>query len=145
MAVDTGFIGKKYPTHVYEIGKEKIREYARAVGDKNPVYLDDEAAENAGYDCVVAPPTFAAVYAAWPVGEMLLDKELALNLMMLVHGEQDFEFGEVVSAGDVITTESEIVEIYEKAGKDFVTMETISTNQKGNLACKGRWTFVIRG
>ncbi len=145
MAIDTKHLGKKYPPHVYEVGKEKIKEYARAIGDFNPLYLDDEKAKASKYGGIIAPPTFAVVYAGGPVGQMLMDGDLALNLMMLVHGEQEFEFGEVVRPGDVITTESEIVEIYEKKGKSFITMETTSKNQRGEMTVKGRWTFVVRG
>jgi len=145
LAVDPKFIGKKYPTHVYEVGKEKIKEYARAIGDNNPLFLDDEKAKASKYGGIIAPPMFVVVYAAGPLGQMFFDGELALNFMMLVHGEQEFEFGEVVRPGDVITTESEIAEIYEKKGKSFVTMETISKNQQGQLTANARWTFVIRG
>jgi acyl dehydratase len=145
LAIDTKFLGKKYPPHVYEIGKEKIKEYARAIGDFNPLYLNDEKAKASKYGGIIAPPTFCVVYAGGPIGEMLMDPELALNLMMLVHGEQEFEFGELVRAGDVITTDSEISEIYEKKGKWFISSDTVSKNQSGKLVCKGRWTFVIRG
>lgn len=145
MGVDTKFIGKKYPPSTYEIGKEKIKEYARAVGDTNPLYLDDEKAKASKYGGIIAPPTFAVVFAKDPVGRMLLDPELALNLMMLVHGEQEFEFLKVIRPGDVITTEGEIAEIYEKKGKSFVSMVTTSKNQNGDDVCKGKWMFVIRG
>jgi acyl dehydratase len=145
LAIDTKFIGKKYPTHEYEIGKEKIKEFARAIGDSNPLFLNDEKAKASKYGTIVAPPMFVVVYAGGPVGQMLMDGDLALNLMMLVHGEQEFEFGEVVKSGDIITTESEIVEIFEKKGKNFITMETTSNNQRGEMTAKGRWTFVVRG
>ena len=145
LAIDTKFIGKKYPAHTYEVGKEKIKEFARAIGDNNPLFLDDEKAKASKYGAIVAPPMFAVVYAGALAGEMLLDGDLALNLMMLVHGEQEFEFGEVVKSGDVITTESEIAEIYEKKGKSFITMATTSKNQRGEMTVKGRWTFIVRG
>ena len=145
LAVDTKFIGKEYPPFVYEIGKEKIKEYARSIGDTNPLYLDDATAQAGPYGGIVAPPTFAVVYANGPVGAVLFDKELALNLMMLVHGEQEFEFGELVRPGDVITTVGAIENILNKSGKDFVTFNSTSTNQNGAMVCRARWTFVIRG
>lgn len=144
MAVNPKFIGKKYPPATYEIGKEKVKEYALAVGDNNLLYVNDEKAKTSKYGGIIAPPTFAVVYAKEPVGKMLLDPELALNLMMLVHGEQEFEFLNVVRPGDTITTEGEIAEIYEKKGKSFVSMATASSNQRGEEVCRGRWTFVIR-
>jgi acyl dehydratase len=145
LAIDTKFIGKKYPPIVYEIGKEKIKEYARAIGDSNPLYLDDEKAKASKYGGIIAPPTFVVVYSSGLIGQMLMDGELALNLMMLVHGEQEFEFGEVVRPGDAITTACSIAEIYEKKGKSFITAETVSKNQNGQMVCKGRWTFIVRG
>lgn len=145
LAVDKKFIGKQYPPFVYEIGKEKVKEYAKSIGDMNPLYLDDDAAAAGKYGGIIAPPTFAVVYANGPVGAMLFDKELALNLMMLVHGEQEFEFGEVTRPGDVITTVGEIADITDKKGKDFVTFRSTSTNQNGAMVCKALWTFVIRG
>lgn len=145
MAVDTKFIGKKYPPSTYEIGKEKIKEYALAVGDNNPLYLNDEKAAASKYGGIIAPPTFAVVFGKEPVGKMLLDPDLALNLMMLVHGEQEFEFFKVIRPGDVITTAGEIAEIYEKKGKSFISMLTTSKNQNGEDVCRGKWMFVIRG
>ena len=142
--IDQKFLGKKYPASTYEIGKEKVKEYARAVGDFNPLYLDDGKAKASKYGGIIAPPTFAVVYAREPVGHMLFDNDLALNIPMLVHGEQEFEFYKVVRPGDVITTEGEIGEIYDKKGKDFISMITTSRNQKGDMVCKGKWTFVIR-
>ncbi|MEW5947439.1 MAG: MaoC family dehydratase N-terminal domain-containing protein [bacterium] len=145
MAVNPKYIGKKYPPSTYEVGREKVREYADAIGDMNPLCRSLEKARASKYGNIVAPPTFAVVYAKEPVGRMLLDPDLSLNLPMLVHGEQEFEFHNVVLAGDEITTEGEITEIYEKKGKDFVTCTTTSKNQRGELVCTGRWTFVVRG
>jgi len=145
LAIDTKFLGKKYPAFVYEVGKEKIKEYARAIGDTNPLYLDDEKAKASKYGNIIAPPTFCVVYCAGIIGQLLLDKELALNLMMLVHGEQEFEFGEVVRSGDIITSECEISQIFEKKGNWFISGDTVSKNQNGAMTCKGRWTFIVRG
>ena len=138
--VDTKFIGKKYGPVAYEIGKEKCKEFARSVGDENPRYMDDAA--DGG---IVAPPMFAVVYARDIAADMLLDKELALNLMMLVHGEQAFEFGELARPGDVITTVGELASIAQKGKNDIVTLQSVSRNQNGEITATGKWTFVIRG
>ncbi len=142
--VDTKFIGKKYGPTKYEVGREKIKEFAKATGDMNPRYLDFDAAEKEGRP-VIAPPMFAVVYAKDVIEQMLLDRELALNLMMLVHGEQEFEFGVTVKSGDLITTEGVIKDIFNKKGKDFVIEETVSKNQNGEMTVRGLLTFVIRG
>ncbi len=150
MPVDPKYKGKKYPTvYKYEVGLEKIKEYAMAVGDLNPLYINEDDAEKSRYGGIIAPPTFAAVYARGPVGSALFDPDLSLNLPMLVHGEQEFEFFDVVRPGDVILTEGEILDIYEKvtpkSSLDFVIVGTTSRrNHDNKIVCKGKWTFVIR-
>ncbi|HEX4466400.1 MAG TPA: MaoC family dehydratase N-terminal domain-containing protein, partial [Solirubrobacteraceae bacterium] len=108
MPVNKQAIGKTYDPVVYAVGREKIREYARAVAEIDPVYLDVDAARDAGYADVVAPPMFAVVYSAPAVGPPIFDPEIELNFAMMVHGGQEFEWGPVVVAGDEITTTARI-------------------------------------
>lgn len=138
-------MGKTYPAFEYEVGREKIREYARAVGEDNPVHLDPEAARAAGFRNVVAPPMFCVVYSAGAMGPAILDPELGINLMMMVHGSQEFEWNEPVVAGDVITTEARIKDIYDKNGMKFYVFESESKNQDGKTTVKGTWTNIVRG
>src|SRR5947207_15481687 len=93
MPVNTSAIGKEYEPVLYAVGREKIREYARAVGETNPLHLDLEAARAAGYADLVAPPMFAVVYSAPPVGPPIFDPEIGLNFAMIVHGGQQFQCG----------------------------------------------------
>ncbi len=144
MAINTEAVGKSYPPAEYEVGREKIREYAYAVGDENPVYLDEEAAKEAGFDSVVAPPMFTVVYAADALKKAILDPDLGINLMMMVHGGQEFEWHDVVTSGDVITTTASIDEIYEKAGMDFIVIKSESVNQDGKPVVTARWTEIVR-
>ena len=144
MAINEDLKGKTYPPFEYEVGREKIREYARAVGEENPVYFDPDAARAAGFRNVVAPPMFCVVYSAGAMGPAVLDPELAINLMMMVHGQQDFEWGEPVVAGDVITTEVEVKDMYEKDGKEFYIWESRSKNQDGSTTVTGTWTNIVR-
>lgn len=144
MAINTELVGKSYPPFEYEVGREKIREYAYAVGDENPVYLDVEAAKAAGFDAIVAPPMFAVVYSAGAMRQAILDPELGINLMMMVHGGQEFEWHDVVTSGDLITTTATIDEIYEKAGMDFLIVRSESVNQDGKPVVTARWTEIVR-
>jgi acyl dehydratase len=137
--------GKTYSPFEYEVGREKIREYARAVGEDNPVHLDPEAARAAGFRNVVAPPMFCVVYSAGAMGPAILDPELGINLMMMVHGSQEFEWNEPVVAGDVITTEARIKDIYDKNGMKFYVFESESKNQDGKTTVMGTWTNIVRG
>ena len=145
MPVDTSAQGKTYPAVEYEVGKEKIREYAHAVGEDNPVYFDREAAQSAGFRDVPAPPMFAVVYSAGAMAPAIFDPEVGLNFAMMVHGGQEFVWGEPVCSGDVITTTAKCTQIYEKDGKGFYVFESVSTSQDGEQVVKGIWTNIVRG
>ncbi|HYI98343.1 MAG TPA: MaoC family dehydratase N-terminal domain-containing protein [Thermoleophilaceae bacterium] len=145
MPVDTSAKGKSYAPFAYEVGKEKIREYAQAVGEDNPVYFDREAALAAGFRDVPAPPMFAVVYSAGAMGPAIVDPEVGINLMMMVHGGQEFVWGEPVCSGDTITTVAECKDIYEKDGKGFYVFESVSTNQNGDEVVRATWTNIVRG
>ena len=143
--MDTSKVGKEYPPYEYEVGREKIREYANAVGETSPVHQDRAAAQEAGYRDVVAPPMFAVVYSAGAMGPAILDPEIGINLMFMVHGGQEFVWGEPVSAGDTITTRATVKDMYEKDGRKFYVFESVSTNQDGNETVRGTWTNIVRG
>ena len=138
-------VGKKYPAFEYEVGREKIREYANAVGESSPVHHDPEAARGAGFRAVVAPPMFCVVYSAGAMGPAILDPELGINLMMMVHGSQEFEWGEPVVAGDTISTEVVLKDVFDKNGMKFYVFESDSRNQDGQQTVKGTWTNIVRG
>jgi acyl dehydratase len=145
MPVDTQAAGKTYEPKTYAVGREKVREYAHAVGETNPVHLDVEAARAAGYADVVAPPMFAVVYSAQAMAPAVLDPEVGINLAMMVHGGQEFVWGKPVVAGDEITTTASLKDISERDGKGFYVYETVSTNQDGDTVATGTWTNIVRG
>lgn len=145
MAIDTSKIGKTYPPFDYEVGREKIREYANAVGEMDAIYHDRDAARAAGFRDVVAPPMFAVVYSTGAVGPAVLDPELGINLMMMLHGSQEFVWSEPVCAGDTITTQAEVKDIHEKDGRQFFVFESVSKNQNGDEVVRGTWTNIVRG
>ncbi len=145
MAPDESLIGKTWPVAEYEVGREKIREYANAVGEANPVHHDPAAAREAGFRNVVAPPMFCVVYSAPAMGPAILDSEIGINLAAMVHGSQEFVWGEPVCAGDVITTTPRFVDMSEKDGKTFYVFESTSVNQDGAETVKATWTNIVRG
>ncbi len=145
MPVKKDAVGKRYPAVSYLIGREKIREYARAVGETNPVYLELDAARAAGYADLVAPPMFAVVYAARAIGLAMFDPEVALDYAMLVHLRQEFDWGPVVVAGDEISTVATVEEIAERGGMAFYVFQTASANERGEAVCVARWTEIVRG
>jgi len=145
MPVNTKAVGKAYEPVLYAVCREKIKEYARAVGETNPLHLDVDAARAAGYADVVAPPMFAVVYSAPSVGPPIFDPEIELNFAMMVHGAQEFLWGPLVVAGDEITTTTSVKDISENEGRGYYVFESISTNQRGEQVCRGTWTNIVRG
>jgi acyl dehydratase len=143
--VNTQAIGKVYEPTLYAVGREKIKEYAHAVGETNPVHLDVRAARAAGYADVVAPPMFAVVYCGGSMGPPLFDPDIELNFALMVHGGQEFEWGSLVVAGDEITTTGSVKNISERDGRGYYVFESVSKNQRGEQVCRGTWTNIVRG
>lgn len=138
-------IGKAYPSVAYAVGREKIREYASAVGESNSLHLDVEAARAAGYADLVAPPMFVAVYSRPALTPAMLDPELAIDLARVVHGAQEFAWGPLVVAGDEVATTATVRDVSERGEMGFYVFEAISENQRGENVCTGNWTIIVRG
>jgi acyl dehydratase len=142
--VDTANVGKTYEPATFEVDAERIRKYAEAVHEDNPVYHDPQAAKDAGFRDLVAPPMFAVVYSAAAMGPAIVET-IGDALPRMVHGGQEFVWGEPVCAGDAITTEASVKEIYEKDGKGFYVFESVSRNQDGAETVRATWTNIVRG
>ena len=122
-----------------------MREYARAVGETNPLHLDPAAARDAGYEDVVAPPMFAVVYAMPAVAQGMFDPEVGIDFSRLVHTGQGFTWGPLVVAGDEIATTVSVKDVSERRGAGFFVFESVSENQRGETVCSGIWSNVVRG
>ncbi|WP_052864789.1 MaoC family dehydratase N-terminal domain-containing protein [Streptomyces niger] len=121
MALDQSFVGRTYPpTAPYEVGREKIREFAEAIGDANPVYTDTEAAKALGHPDVIAPPTFVFAITFQAAGQVVEDPQLGLDYSRVVHGDQKFTYTRPVRAGDRLTVTSTIETIKSLAGNDIL-------------------------
>ncbi len=138
-------VGKTWNGFTYEVGLEKIREYANAVGAGEPVHHDRDAARDAGFRDVVAPPMFAVVYSAGAMGPAIFDPDVGMDFARMLHGSQEFVWGEPVCAGDAITTDVEWKDLSEKDGKQFFVFESVSRNQDGAEVARGTWTNIVRG
>ena len=145
MAISKDAIGKQWPQVVYQAGREKIREFANAIGAHNQVHHDREAALAAGYRDVVAPPMFCVVYSAPAIAPGILDPEVGINFATMVHGGQEFIWGEPVCSGDEITTTATLADVFQKADKGFYVFESESVNQDGQQTVRGVWTNIVRG
>ena len=145
MPVETKAVGKSYPPTTYAVGREKVKEYALAVGETNPLHLDQKAARAAGFVDVVAPPMFAVVYSAPAMAPAIFDPDVGLNFALMVHGGQEFRWGPVVVAGDEIQTTVTVKSIDERDGRANYVFESVSRNQRDDTVCVGTWTNIVRG
>ncbi|MDI5971843.1 MaoC family dehydratase N-terminal domain-containing protein [Streptomyces sp. SL13] len=123
MPLDQSFVGRTYPpTAPYEVGREKIREFAVAIGDANPAYTDPAAARALGHPDVIAPPTFPFALSYQAAQQVLEDPELGLNFSRVVHGDQKFRYTRPVRAGDRLVVTVSIESIKSMAGNDLMTV-----------------------
>ena len=146
---DKSKVGKEYPPVIWEVEKGKIRELVRAIGDPNPVYVDKNAAIAEGYKDVPASPTFLTVPAMWCniLATVLFDA--GVNVAMVLHGEEEYEYLAEIYPGDVLTGVPKLVSVEEKQSKsgrmmDMLTIEVDYTNQRGEKAARARTLIVER-
>ena len=141
---DPSVVGKTYPPFTVRVEYGKIREWAEALRDDNPLYRDEEAARHSPFGGIIAPPTFARNF--WWEGTAVQD-DLGFDPRYRIHGEQEFEYFQPIRAGEVLTGQFRIVDMYEKAGKRggkmrFAVIETTYTNAKGETVLVGRRTLI---
>lgn len=142
--IDTKFIGKTYPPTRYIVGIEKIKEYANATDERHPLCTEEAAAKNGPYGEIVAPPMFAVVYQKETMSTMLFDSDLSLNLMMLVHGEQEYIFHRLVKHNDEVITTGKVLDAEEKKGNLVVRFE-LASKVNDEPVTTGYFTVLIRG
>jgi acyl dehydratase len=130
---------------VYEVSREKIKEFADSIGDGNPIYLDPEAARAAGYPDVIAPPTFLMIINLRATNVIIHDPELGLDYGRMVHADQIFEYTRPVRAGDRLTITTTVDDITARLGNDFLTIRAEINTDEGELVCTTRATLVVRG
>lgn len=144
--VDQSFIGRVYPpTAPYEVGREKIREFADAVGDTNPAYRDADAARALGHPDVIAPPTFPIVLTLRAGHQVITDPELGIDYSRVVHGEQRFVHTRPVRAGDVLQVVVTVEDIRAAAGNDIVSTRADVATIDGEAVLTAYSTIVARG
>src|SRR5215211_1609480 len=146
MPIDPSFIGRTYPpTEPYEVGREKIREFADAIGDPNPIYRDRAAAEKLGHPDVIAPPTFPVVLSMRAGAQVIADPALGLDYSRVVHGEQRFVYTRPVRAGDRLTVLVSVEDIRSAAGNDLITTKGEVSTVDGEHVVTTYSTLVARG
>ena len=123
MPLDASFIGRVYPpTAVFEVGREKIREFADAIGDPDPVYRDAEAARALGHRDALAPPTFLTGMSLEACRKVTDDPALGLDWSRVVHGDQKFRYHRPAYANDKLEVEVIVDGIKSMAGNDMLNL-----------------------
>lgn len=151
-------IGYVFPSTSWEVEKGKIAEFAMAVSQKankkdvKPIYADSAAAKAAGYDDIIAPPTFITSMSFWcGVGLIARLPVMGIKLQRLLHGEEEYEYFQPIHPGDTLTETMKIADVYEKEKKDkpgkfmeFTVLEMDIKNQRGELVLRSRMIAVER-
>jgi len=144
--IDKKWIGYELPPSVLPIERTRLRFFAKAIGETDPVYTDEAAAQAAGYPDLPAPPTFLFAAELDSGASDALLAQLQLPLAKLLHGEQGFTYHAPACVGDTITVGSRIEDIYDKknGALEFVVKTARATNQRGELVAELRTVIVCR-
>jgi len=146
MPVNAAFAGRSYPaTAPYAVGREKIREFAEAVGATDAVHTDVEHARSHGYADVIAPPTFAVLIAQQCDAQLMRDPEAGIDFSRLVHGEQRFTHHRPITAGDEICGVLHVDSVRAAGGHSMVTTRSELSTTDGEAVCTATSVVVIRG
>ena len=146
MPLDPSYVGLSYPpTTPYLVGREKIREFADAIGATDAIYHDPEAARALGYPDVIAPPTFPIVLTEATLAQLREDEGLGLDFSRVVHGDQRYVYRRPLHAGDQIVCICSVEEITARAGNEFLTARSELATVDGEHVCSATSKLVIRG
>ena len=146
--IDTSVKGKEYPPYAVTVERGKIKEFARAIGDLSPFYLDDDVGRASQWGDIIAPPTFAITFRDESQDMGTLLRDLGTDISRILHGEQEFEQRKPIRAGETYLCRTRIVDIYEKTGRSgpmaFVVRETAVTDRENDIVTVMRNITVVR-
>jgi acyl dehydratase len=146
---DKSKVGHSFSPFTFEVERGKIRELALAIGDDNPIYQSKEAAQAAGYPDVPIYPTSPTAFSFWGNAQMIDQlSSLGINLMRVLHGEEEYEYLTPIYPGDTLTGVMRLVDVRSRqtreATLDVLTIETDYTNQHDKLVLKARQVMIVR-
>ena len=145
MAVNPDIVGRSCePTEPYTVGREKVREFARAVMATNPIHFDVEAARAAGHADVVAPPTFPVVVQEKTLAQLLAMPDANIDFSRVVHGSQDFTYSRPIVAGDELTAVLTVESVKTLAGNSIVAAVSVMTDATGAHVVTATSSLVVR-
>jgi acyl dehydratase len=145
--INKGVIGKESPPFVVTVERGKIKDFARAIGDENPLYLDDRVGQASEWGDVIAPPTFMTTFRDGADSGAFL-RELGTDISRILHGEQEFEIFRPIRPGETFVCRSKVLDVYEKTGRSgpmaFVARETSVTDATNEIVAFVRHITVVR-
>jgi acyl dehydratase len=147
---DKSKIGYSFPPFTIEVERVKIRELALAIGDDNPIYQSREAAQATGYTDVPLFPTAPTMFTIWGNAKMVSQiASLGINVMRILHGEEEYEYLAPINPGDTLTGVMTVVDGKTRHGKDGSSMDILTTeirytNQNGQPVLNAREMFLVR-
>ncbi len=137
--------GKEYQEVEFAVERDRVLQFADAIGEDDPIYRDPEAAKAAGYDDQLAPPTFVTAMQIMTSGQVVMDQELGLNYTLVVHGEQEYDWRRPVRVGDKLRATPRIADIYARGPNEFLVIEAEIKDQSGETVVVARSTLLSRG
>jgi acyl dehydratase len=145
MPLNQSLKGKTYEEVDFEVERERATQFALAVGEDDPRFLDPEAARSEGFPDQVAFPTFPTVIQILTSAQVVLDEELGLDYTRVVHGEQEYDWKRPIVLGDRLRAQPRISDIYSKGPNEFLVIEAEIKDADGEVVCVGRSTLLSRG
>ena len=148
ITLNTGLVGKEFPPYAVTVERGKIKEFARAIGDLNPSYLDDEVGRASPWGDIVAPPTFPISFRDERAGTAALLAALGTDISRVLHGEQELDLFRPITPGETFLCRTKILDISEKTGRSgpmaFVVRETLVVDRANEVVAALRHTTIIR-
>lgn len=146
MALDPSVIGRRFPSTTMTVDAGRLRFFAKAIGETNPVFTDLAAAQAAGYSNLPVPPTFLFGIELENPDSFGWLAELGIDLRRVLHGEQSFLYHSTAVAGDVLTATPTIGSVYSKKGGalDFIEKTSTVTRADGELVAELKSVIVVR-
>jgi len=148
ITLDRAVVGKAFPPYAVTVERGKIKEFARAVGDLNPFYLDDRVGAASEWGDIIAPPTFATTFRDDSLDYTAFLRELGTDISRVLHGEQEFELHRPIRPGETFLCRSRVLDVYERTGKSgpmaFVVREMVVTDKTDEIVATARHITVVR-
>lgn len=146
MAINPDLAGRSYPAgEPYLVGREKVREFARAVKATNAAHYDVEAAAELGYRDLVAPPTFAIIVAQRADAQLIGDEDAGIDFSRVVHADQRFTHHRPIVAGDELVAELHVDSVRGMGAGAMITTRAEISTMDGEKTATTKSSIIVRG